>query len=122
MKFKDYVLEYLVNKDDPEWDVICELDGCEEDFNASGKANMQDWLESLIKGIEIIDRVNYKYNDENDSDDYDLIFKSNNVYYSLSIEYSYEYGTNTVFYNSLRQVMPVQKTIIVYEPVEPKEL
>lgn len=36
MKFKDYVLEYLVNKDDLDWDVICELDGFKEDFNANG--------------------------------------------------------------------------------------
>lgn len=46
MKFKDYVLEYLVNNSNPNWDVICELDGCEEDFNASGEDDMQDWYSS----------------------------------------------------------------------------
>ena len=118
MKFKDYVLEYLVNNSDPEWDIICELDGCEEDFNASGEDNMQDWLEALIKDIKVIDCVNYEYNDENNSDDYDLIFKSDNTYYALSIEYSREYGIDTVFYDSLIQVKPVQKTITVYEPID----
>lgn len=122
MKFKDYVLEYLVNNSDPEWDVIRELDGCEEDFNASGEDNMQDWLESLIKDIEVIDEINYEYNYENNSDNYDLIFKSNGIYYSLSIEYSREYGIDTVFYDSLTQVEPVQKTITVYKLVESKEL
>lgn len=118
MKFKDYVLEYLVNKDDLDWDVICELDGFKEDFNASGKNNMLDWLDSLIKDIEIVDYVNCKYNEYNDSEDYDLIFKSGNTYYSLSIEYSRDFRIDKVLYNSLKQVKPVQK--IIYEPVESK--
>lgn len=118
MKFKKYVLEYLVNNIDPKWDVICKLDGCEEDFKASGEDNMKDWLESLIKDIEIIDETNDEYNDLNNSDNYDLIFKSNGIYYSLSIEYSREYGIDTVFYDSLKQVKPVQKIITIYEPVD----
>ena len=118
MKFKNYVLEYLVNNIDPKWDVIYKLDGCEEDFKASGEDNMKDWLESLIKDIEIIDEINDEYNDLNNSDNYDLIFKSNGIYYSLSLEYSREYGVDTVFYDSLRQVKPVQKIITVYEPVD----
>lgn len=117
MKFKKYVLAYLVNNIDPDWDVIRKLDGCEEDFNASGEDNIQDWLESLIKDIEIIDEINCEYNDVSNSDNYDIIFTSNGIYYSLNVEYSREYGRDTVFYDSLRQVKPVQKIITVYEPV-----
>ena len=40
---------------------------------------MQDWLESLIKDIEIIDEINDEYNDASNSDNYDLIFKSNGI-------------------------------------------
>lgn len=115
MKIKNYILEYLVNGADS-LEYIDDLDGCLADFEASGEDNMQDWLESLINDITVIDEVNHRYDCMADA--YNLIFKVNSTYYSVYIEYVNEYGTNEVYYDSLQQVVPKQKTITVYESID----
>ena len=105
MEIKKYILEYLVNKQDcPEY--IYEDEEC-----------IDDWLESLIQNIEVIDKVNWEYNDESNSDEFNFIFKINNIYYSVAVSYSREYGINIVYYETLQQVFPKQKTITIYEPI-----
>lgn len=117
MEIKKYILEYLVNKQDC-LEYIDEDEECIDDFEASGADNIDDWLESLVQNIEVIDEVNWEYNDESNSDEFDFIFKLNNIYYSVAVAYSREYGINTVYYETLQQVIPKQKTITVYEPIQ----
>lgn len=117
MKIKKYVLEYLVNKQDCR-EYIDADEECIDDFEASSADNVDDWLESLIQDIEVVDKVNWEYNDESNSDEFDFIFKLNNIYYSVAAAYSREYGINTVYYETLQQVIPKQKTITVYEPIQ----
>lgn len=116
MKIKNYILDYLVNLQDCR-DYIDEDEECVNDFEASGADNIDDWLESLIQNIEVIDKVNWEYNDESNNDEFDFIFKLNNIYYSVAVAYSREYGINTVYYETLQQVIPKQKTITVYKPI-----
>ena len=117
MKIKNYVLNYLVNLHDC-GDCIDEDEECVNDFEASGADNINDWLESLVQNIEVIDEVNLECNDESNSDEFDFIFKLNNIYYSVAVAYSREYGINTVYYETLQQVIKKQKTITVYEPIQ----
>lgn len=117
MKIKNYILDYLVSLQDCR-DYIDEDEECVNDFEASGADNINDWLESLVQNIEVIDEVNLEYNDESNSDEFDFIFKLNNIYYSVAVAYSREYGINTVYYETLQQVIPKQKTITVYEPIQ----
>lgn len=120
MEFKKYVLEYLVNRQDS-LEYINEDEECIDDFESSGADNIDDWLESLIQDIEIVDKVNWEYNDESNSDEFDFIFKINNIYYSVAVLYSREYGTNTVYYETLEQVVPKQVMTTVYIPINEKE-
>lgn len=117
MEIKNYILDYLVSLQDCR-DCIDEDEECVNDFEASGADNIDDWLESLIQNIEVIDKVNWEYNDESNSDEFDFIFKLNNIYYSVAVAYSREYRINTVYYETLQQVIPKQKTITVYEPIQ----
>lgn len=117
MEIKNYILEYLVNKQDCR-EYIDEDEECIDDFEASGEDNIDDWLESLIQNIEVIDKVNWEYNDESNSDEFNFVFKINSTYYSVAVSYSREYGINIVYYETLQQVIPKQKTITVYEPID----
>lgn len=119
MKIKNYILEYLVNGQNC-LDYIDEDEECADDFKASGADNIDDWLESLIQNIEIIDKVNWKYNDESNSDEFNFIFKINNIYYSVAVSYSREYGINIVYYETLEQVIPKQAITTVYIPINDK--
>ena len=114
MEIKNYILEYLVNGIDS-LEYIGDLDGCLTDFEASGKNNMKDWLEGLITDIEVIDEISCKNSDVINS--YHLIFKINNTYYSIYVE-PFGYGLKEIDYDSLHQVVPKQKTITVYEPID----
>lgn len=119
MEFKKYILEYLVNKQDC-LEYIDNDEDCVKDFEASGADNIDDWLEWLTQDIEVIDKVNWEYNDVSNNDEYDFIFKINNNYYSVMVSYSREYGTNTVYYETLEQVIPKQIMATVYIPINEK--
>ena len=114
MEIKNYVLEYLINGIDS-LEYISDLDSCLADFDASGEVNMEDWLEDLIEDIEVIDEVSCRTSDVIGS--YYLIFKINNTYYSVYVE-PFGYGLEEIDYDSLHQVVPKQKTITVYEPID----
>lgn len=116
MEFKKYVLEYLVNRQDCLY-YIDEDEECVNDFESSGADNIDDWLESLIQDIEVVDKVNWEYNDESNSEEFNFIFKINNIYYSVAVSYSREYGTNTVYYETLEQVVPKQVMATIYIPI-----
>lgn len=117
MEIKKYILEYLVNKQDC-LEYVDEDEECIDDFEASGTDNIDDQLESLVQNIEVIDKVNWEYNDESNSDKFDFIFKINSTYYSVVVAYSREYGINIVYYETLRQVIPKQKIVTVYKPIQ----
>lgn len=114
MEIKNYMLEYLINGFPGENYID---DECDADFEASGENNLQDWLKASVKDMQVIDQINYKHNDD-DFDSYNVIIKVNDLYYSVYVEYSREYGVDEVYYDSLQQVIPKQKTITVYEPVD----
>lgn len=114
MKIKNYIVEYLVNGSDC-LDYIDSYNECISDFKASGEYCMQNWLESLVADIEIIDEISCKTSDITNS--YYLIFKINSIYYSVYIE-PLKRGLEKIFYDTLTQVIPRQKVITVYKPVE----
>ena len=118
---KKYVLEYLVNKQDS-LDYIDEDEDFIYDFEDSGADNIDDWLETLIQDIEVVDKVNWEYNDESNSDEFDFIFKINDKYYSIKVSYSREYGTNNVYYETLEQVIPKQIMTTIYIPINDERI
>ena len=107
---KSYIIEYLLDKG--QYDSICDSEELEKDFANTNYEDMLDFLETESKNIKIITEQNAEY--EDNSITYDLIIGKDSHYYSVSVNYSMEYGTYDIYIETLKEVKPIKVTTTVY--------